>query len=668
MSSADGSTARPPRVRSVRARLLLIALLPMLVVVPLLLAVTMQRWNHKMDEMLRTKVTSDLTVARQYLARLREITSQQVTALGESARFRDQAGETPQVLLDFGRGELGLDFLYILDSSGAVLAISPAEAVPPTGSPVIEAAEAGRAGAGIEIFTAGELAAITPELAARAAVPLVETAAAAPTDRQVEDRGMVVQSATPVTLPDGTGGVLAGGFLLNRNLDFIDTINDLVYREGALPEGSQGTATLFLDDVRISTNVRLFEGTRALGTRASARVRDYVLGEGDTWLDSAFVVNDWYISAYEPILDTHGARVGMLYVGFLEAPFSQARRLTVLFVGATFLAAAVISVPLFLRWARGIFRPLEIVTGTIARVEAGDLGARTAVAGASDEISRVAEHLDHLLDLIEERDSELRALNADLNLRVEERTADLRRANLALEAATRQLVLSEKLASIGEITAGVAHEINNPLAVIQGNLEVLRQIMAERAGEAQTEFRLIEEQARRISALVNQLLQFARPEEFESGADTTDPARIAAGIRPLVQHLLTKGRAVLEVDARSTRTVLINPHELEQILVNMIVNAIHSMADGGTVRLETRDAQHTGVDGVAILVADEGHGMSPEVLARIFDPFFTTRAQGGTGLGLSICQNLVNRQGGYIGVESAAGAGARFTVWLPEAG
>ena len=99
----------------------------------------------------------------------------------------------------------------------------------------------------------------------------------------------------------------------------------MVYRAASLPEGSQGTATLFLDDVRITTNVRLFEGRRALGTRVSSIVRSTVLDQGKTWLDSAFVVNDWYISAYEPIIDSYGKRIGMLYVGFPEAPFTHAR-------------------------------------------------------------------------------------------------------------------------------------------------------------------------------------------------------------------------------------------------------------------------------------------------------------------------------------------------------
>src|SRR3546814_6114436 len=115
--------------------------------------------------------------------------------------------------------------------------------------------------------------------------------------------------------------------------------------------------TLFrsLDEGRISTNVRRVEGRRALGTRVSSIVRSTVLGKGETWLDRAFVVNDWYISGYEPIVDSRGQRIGMLYVGFLDAPFRQAKLDTLINIGAAFLVLAALSVPLFLRWARSIF-------------------------------------------------------------------------------------------------------------------------------------------------------------------------------------------------------------------------------------------------------------------------------------------------------------------------
>ena len=105
-------------------------------------------------------------------------------------------------------------------------------------------------------------------------------------------------------------------------------------------------------------------------------VRATVLDQGKTWLDRAFVVNDWYISAYEPILGSRGTRVGMLYVGFLETPFRQSKLATLVAICAAFFAVTVISIPLFLRWAGSIFRPLEKIVETIGAVEGGDMGAR----------------------------------------------------------------------------------------------------------------------------------------------------------------------------------------------------------------------------------------------------------------------------------------------------
>ncbi|WP_420342090.1 sensor histidine kinase [Paenirhodobacter sp.] len=278
----------------------------------------------------------------------------------------------------------------------------------------------------------------------------------------------------------------------------------------------------------------------------------------------------------------------------------------------------------------------------------------------------LARHLDRLLGLLQQRDSDLRALNADLNRRVEARTADLTEANRALEAATRQLVLAEKLATIGEVTAGVAHEINNPLAVIQGNMEVLRLILDEQGSAAETEIALIDDQIRRIGALVNQLLQFARPEEFAGDPPLTDPAAAAAGLRPLISHLL-KG-VTLVSDLRSTREVAMNLHALQQILVNLATNAVQAMPQGGRLALSTQDAAHEdGRPGVCLTLSDTGTGMDAQTLAHVFDPFFTTRGTRGTGLGLSICQALTARAGGRLSARSCPGEGTTFTLWLPAA-
>jgi two-component system NtrC family sensor kinase len=419
--------------------------------------------------------------------------------------------------------------------------------------------------------------------------------------------------------------------------------------------------------VRISTNVRLFEGRRALGTRVSAAVRSAVLGEGRTWLDSAFVVNDWYISAYEPLVDSYGKRVGMLYVGFLEKPFSEAKYQTLVIIIAAFVAITAATVPIFLRWASSIFMPLERVTATITEVERGNLSARTKMPGSGDEIGRVAVHLDSLLDQIQERDRQLREWNEELNVRVRERTRDLEHANLKLEATTKQLVMSEKLAAIGEITAGVAHEINNPIAVMQGNLDVIRSVFGTDADKAKVEFRLLDEQIHRISQIVTKLLQFARPEEYAGYVERHAPASVISDCLPLVQHLLNKTEIAVVRDDRASRLVLMNRNELQQVLVNLVVNAIHAMPDGGTLTLQSFDAERDGNQGVAIEVTDTGIGMSSEVVEKIFDPFYTTKQRQGTGLGLSISQTLVKRQGGQITAESRVGSGSTFTVWLPEA-
>jgi signal transduction histidine kinase len=643
---------------SVRIRLLVIALLPMLVLLPLLLGGTTLRWTSRIDDLLITKVNGDLTIADQYLKRLLENSGERLDAIANSVTLREVM-ETPEAraaLLEAERERLGLDFLYLTDGETPQAGFTPAD------WPVVRSAVQGQWRSAVDILSRDQMNALAPGMAERAAIRLVETRAAVPTDRAVEDRGMIIHSAAPIPLPDGRPGALVGGMLLNRNLDFIDTINALVYRDQSLPEGSQGTATLFLDDVRVSTNVRLFENVRALGTRVSAEVRERVLTEGQTWLDRAFVVNDWYISAYEPIVDSRGARVGMLYVGFLETPFQAAKTNTIIILAALFLLIAILSVPIFLRWAGHIFLPLERMTQTIARVEAGDMDARNRPEADTGEIAQVAAHLDELLDQIQERDRQLREWGESLEHKVEDRTRDLREANRKLEKTTERLIMSEKLAAVGEITASVAHEINNPIAVIQGNLEVARNTLRHKADAVKTEFDLIDDQVYRISAIVSKLLQFAKPEEYSGASSTIRPAEVARDCLVLTRHQIEAAGVEVRLHLESDRTVLMARTELQQVIVNLILNAVHAMARGGTLTIRVFDEGH----GLAIHVEDTGYGITPEVRKRIFDPFYTTKQAEGTGLGLSISQTLITRAGGQLSVTSTPGEGSCFRIYLPR--
>lgn len=632
--------------------MLVIALLPALILLPMVLVYTVKSWIDRLDDVLIDKVAGELTIAHQHLDGLLDGRRTGIEALGQSAAFAS-ARDDPAALADLlaaRREVLGFDFLYFVGGDRADEAAR---------WPVIAAALDGQARAEIDIFRADDLMARSPVLAERARLSLVPTVAAVPTDRTEEDRGMVVHAAAPAF-----GGALVGGTLLNRNLAFIDEINSLVYPSGRITQSGQGTATIFLDDVRISTNVRLFEDVRALGTRVSAAVRERVLDEGQVWLDRAFVVNDWYVSAYEPIVDSFGKRVGMLYVGFLEAPFVAAERRTLIEIAAALAIVLIVAVPILLRWARGIFAPLERMNAVIGAVEAGDLSARSGQPVPEDEIGRVAGHLDHLLDQIEDRDRRLRDWAGELEKRVAERTHDLEEANRQIEATTKQLIVSEKLAAIGEITAGVAHEINNPLAVIQGNLDVVRDDLGARAEPLKTEFTLIQEQIQAIHILVSKLLRFARPEEYADGGTGNDPDDVIRDTMPLVQHLLAKANVEVRLALDAGAVVAMNQTELQQVLINLMVNAIQAMPDGGRLDVTTvREGAK-----VRITVGDTGTGMEKEVLSRIFDPFYTTKRSEGTGLGLSISRNLVTRGGGTISVESSPGKGTRFDILLPVAG
>ena len=644
---------------SVRLRLLFMALLPLIFLMPFLLLLGLSKWNFEYDKLLIYKVESDLRIAEQYLSRIMVSTGTDLSGIAGAVDFAQALSHSKAAQLTYlerKRAELGMDFLYFQPADTQSDSIR---------WKVVQSALEGKPSTAIDVFEFDELEKISTELASKARIDLIKTEAAVPTDRTAEVRGMVIHSASPVFLA-GQNGVVVGGTLLNRNLEFIDTINELVYLNAITGGIRQGTATLFLDDVRVSTNVRLFEDVRALGTRVSAEVRQVVLGEGATWLARAFVVNDWYISGYLPIKDSFGARVGMLYVGFLEEPFSTAKKDAILWIFLAFAAVLLISAPLFLWLAKGIFSPLEAMTKTMKRVEDGDLSARNGDVGARGEIGQVAAHLDTLLEQIQDRDHKLRGWADLLNNRVDRRTSELRDANTKLEAATQQLVMSGKLAAIGEITAGVAHEINNPVAVIQGNVDVMRETLGSAAGSVETELSLIDRQITRITAIVGKLLQFARPGDF-SGSDTslTLEATVVDCL-VLVDHELTVYNIVVETKLLKTSAILIDPGEMQQVIVNLIMNAVQAMGHNGTLTLSLKNAIQEGQSGVCLTIRDSGPGIEADRTSKVFDPFFTTKLGNGTGLGLSISQTIIQRAGGLISVQNHPSGGAEFRVWLPS--
>ncbi len=654
--------------QSVRNKLLAMALLPLLVVLPLMMLVLLLWSNAAYDRLLIAKVRADLAVAHGYFEQVvSEVGSGTesvaashalLQALGTTSTATGAAGAPTTrprtaTLLTEARERLGLDFLQVYAPGEVPLVYS-----------------GGRVVARLAVLPNAQFLPLAPHLGERLRIPLVPTRNATPTDRTLEDRAMVIVATAPVLDDHGQViAVLRGGVLLNQNLPFIDHINRIVYPDGSLPFGSQGTATLFMDDVRITTNVRLFQDQRAIGTRISRQVGDAVLGRGETFLDSAFVVNDWYVSAYEPLRNDVGERIGVLYVGYLEEPFRWIKYGMLGLVGAIFLLVMALSAVFSVRWARSIFRPVEQMNRTMQRVEDGDAGARVGAVGARDELGALATHLDQLLDVIDDKTRALQRWAGELDQKVAERTAELAASNASLQQAQNQLVKSEKLAAIGQLTASVAHEINNPIAVIQGNLDLMRETLGDHAHPVAAELRLMDEQVNRMRLIVTQLLQYARPTEYAGYVDAVDVNRTLQDCLVLVSHLLEHTGIAVAQDLQASLRVGINRQELQQVVINLMVNAIQVMPDGGTLTLRTRDwADPDGGRGVCIHVLDSGTGLPDPVREKLFRPFFTTKNDG-NGLGLWISQGLVERYGGSIDAANQTGlppgaTGAVFTIRL----
>jgi len=653
----------------VRYKLLLLVLFPILLIMPLALALAVYWGKNFTYDQLFLKVNTDLAVSHDAFSRIRQDYLNQLERLAGSYAFRSALGSGNRKALiaqvDALQKQAGYSFLNVIDTQNRESLLIGRR----SSSTLINALN-GKASVGIEIFSASDLAKIDPDLKKRVELPLVKTPRARPSNRTLEDRAMLIRAIFPVK--DSRGKLVAlldGGVLLNENFKFVDAIRDLAYGPGSLPKDSIGTVTVFLDDVRISTNVPLKKGERALGTRVSDEVRTKVLDNGATWIDRAFVVNDWYVSSYEPIVDVDGKRVGMLYAGFLEKPFREAlwRALGVLIL--LFIGLMLLSAWAAIRASRSIIKPIERMSEVVQATQKGG-AKRVGHVQSKDELGALAREFDAMLDQLQQRNQEIQNWADSLEDKVESRTAELKEKNQDLKNSIQllrqtrqQLVVAEKLAALGELTAGVAHEVNNPTAVMLGNLDLIVAELGDKAAPVQDEINLVIEQIYRIKDIINRLLQYAHPDEYSGYITQTDVNILVKDTLKLVNHLRDESKFKITTQLNATLLVEINPQELQQVIINLLVNAIHALPDTqGLILIQTENWNDKGV---VVSIVDNGKGIDDQLLDQIFNPFFSTKEQGeGTGLGLSISYGLMRRYGGNITAESELGKGSAFKVWI----
>jgi two-component system NtrC family sensor kinase len=486
------------------------------------------------------------------------------------------------------------------------------------------------------IVSAEELHKESPLLANQAYFEFVDTPLARPRPETEETAGMMLMTAAPIRDENGILiGVLYGGILLNRNYDIVDEIKRTVFQGLEYKGKDIGTATIFQDDVRISTNVKNEDGSRAIGTRISEEVYERVFIYGEPWISKAYVVNNWYITAYEPIENINHQRIGILYVGVSEQKYTDIERETIFVFLAVTLAGVLVSLLLSYYIARKVSVPIDKLVSASRELAGGNLDTKVAVI-SNDEVGELAGSFNSMAAKLKQRDDILK------------------------EFTRSKLMESERLALIGQLAANVAHELNNPLTgIITYSHLLLEQTKAE---EPSRDFlQKIVNQANRCKEIIKALLDFSRQKKPDK--TLCDINNVLRDCISLVENQAMfhniQFQSSLKLDLPRA---VIDPSQIERVFMNMIINAAEAMEESGSLTITTRfDEEHSRVE---IEFTDTGSGIEKENLEKIFDPFFTTKDTG-HGLGLAICYGIVKEHKGSISVESEVGKGTTFIIRLP---
>ena len=491
---------------------------------------------------------------------------------------------------------------------------------------------------GTSIVSAEELQRESPALAEQAYFAFVETPMARPRPETEETAGMMLKAAAPIFDAEGHFiGMVYGGILLNRNYDIVDKIKQTVFQNVVYEGKDIGTATIFQDDVRVSTNVKNNSGNRAIGTRIQEDVYNQVIVKQEPWIGRAYVVTDWYITAYEPIHNINGRVIGILYVGILEQKYADIQNQTVLaFVGIT-IAGAVFSTLIALLISRNISGPIKKLVSASEQLANGNLDAKVDLA-SGDEFGKLAHRFNQMADVLRERDERLK------------------------EFATKKIMESEKLAIVGQLAASVAHELNNPLTgIVTYSHLMLEKIPCDDPTRISVE--KIAGQADRCKDIIRGLLDFSRQRKPEKTLSNINS--ILRGCISLVENQAAfHNIQIVENYQDNLPLIVIDPSQIERVFMNLIINAAEAMNGGGKLTLATRLNSDDRV--VEVEFTDTGHGISEENMNKLFEPFFTTKdIAHGTGLGLAISYGIIKSHKGVISVESEVGKGTTFVVRLP---
>ena len=449
--------------------------------------------------------------------------------------------------------------------------------------------------------------------------------------------GMLMGAAVPLVSDGKLTGVLEAGVLLNGATEKVDLIRDLVFESKLYRGKPEGTATIFMKDLRISTNVVDANGKRAIGTRASPEVIRRVLDEGVPWTGRAWVVNTWYLAQYDPITDPNGVIIGMLYVGDLEQRYDDMRSRAVMIYLSAVIVGMTLAFIIFLAISRGILNPLHQLSNATKQLADGELSHRVDSVSTKDELEDLSSAFNGMAEQLEKQHTEIEA-----------KQEALVNVNEELRQTNRNYM---------ELLGFVTHELKNPLASAVLSVHTVKDGYLGELNEGQK--KSLESVSRSLDYfedMIRNYLDLSRLEKGEIEVRRSQSDLFSDVLVPIIEGLereIKENQMVLETNIPQPLMVEADRDLLRIVLDNLLSNALKYGREAGKIVIEAKqDASET-----VMSVFNEGEGVPAEKLPLLFRKF--SRIDGpshpgkrGTGLGLFICREIIEKHGGHISAES----------------